>query len=113
MYVFAIAALLSLGVLALAMLGRRFTYRNERPEMWMAVLVVLGIAAAWIADFNMWAEWGIGVRADWIGVTLSGLALAGLAQVWHEVVGLAAGLERKYNDEAATMEKAQDLRRIA
>lgn len=113
MYVFGIAALLSLGVLAVAMMVRRFVYQNQRPEMWMLLLTALGIATAWIADFSLWAGWGIDVRADWIGVTLTGLALAGFAQVWHEVVGLAAGLERKYNDEAASLERAEEVRRIA
>jgi drug/metabolite transporter (DMT)-like permease len=112
-YVFAIATLLSLGVLAVAMMVRRFVYENQRPEMWMLLLTLLGVGVAWIADFSMWARWGIDVRADWIGITLTGLALGGMAQIWHEVVGLAAGLERKYNDEAATLERAEELRRIA
>jgi hypothetical protein len=113
MYVFGIAALLSLGVLALAMMVRRYVYQNQRPEMWMLLLTVLGVAVAWLADFSLWASWGVDIRANWIGVTLTGLALAGMSQLWHEVVGLAAGLERKYNDEAATLERAEELRRIA
>jgi hypothetical protein len=113
MYVFAIAALLGLGILALAMIAERYVMSFERRDWWMALLVVLGIGAAWITDFNVWGLWGVAVRADWIGVTLTGLALGGLALAWHEVLRLVAGMERKLNDEAATLEKAEGLRRVA
>jgi hypothetical protein len=113
MYIFAIAALLGLGILALAMIAERYVLSSERRERWMVLLVALGIVTAWITNFNMWGLWGVAVRADWIGVTLTGLALAGLAIAWHEVLRLLSGLERKLHDEAATLEKAEGLRRVA
>ena len=113
MYVFAIAALLGLGILALAMIIERYVMSPEQRPAWMVLLVGLGIGAAWLADFNIWDLWGVTVRQDWIGVTLTGLALAGLAMAWHEALRLLGGLERKLNDEAATLEKAEGLRRVA
>jgi len=113
MYIFAIAALLGLGILALAMIAERYVLSSEHREWWVALLVALGIVTAWITDFNMWGLWGVAVRADWIGVTLTGLALAGLATAWHEVLRLLSGLERKLRDEAATLEKAEGLRQVA
>ena len=68
---------------------------------------------AWLADLNMWQLWEVPVRDAWIGVTLTGVALAGIAQFWHYLLGYSAGLERKYNDEAAALEKTQGLRRVA
>jgi hypothetical protein len=113
MYVFAIAALLGLGILALAMIAERYVLSSERREWWMVLLVALGIVAAWVTEFNMWGLWGVAVRADWIGITLTGLALAGLAVAWYEVLRLLTGLERKLHGEAATLEKAEGLRRVA
>jgi len=113
MYVFTIAALLGLGILALAMIVERYVTSSERRDWWMALLVVLGIGAAWITNFSIWGLWGVAVRADWVGVTLTGLALGGLAMAWHEVLRLITGMERKLHDEAATLEKAEGLRRVA
>ncbi|HEY8111846.1 MAG TPA: hypothetical protein VII16_03135 [Actinomycetes bacterium] len=37
----------------------------------MALLVAFGIGAAWITGFSLWQLWGVDVRADWIGITLT------------------------------------------
>ena len=73
MYTFAMAAFLGLGVLIVAMLVERFAARMESRELWGILLIAFGIGAAWLADFNLWAQWGLTVRSDWVGVTLSGL----------------------------------------
>jgi hypothetical protein len=111
MYVFAVAALLGLGVMAVAMIVER--YLTIVQEFFAFVVAVLGIGAAWLADFNIFSLWGIGVRYEWVGIALTGLALAGIAQVWHVVLGVFTGLGRRYNDEAESIEKSQGLRRVA
>jgi len=111
MYVFATILLLGLAVWAVAMIVERWL--SIAPEIWAIVLVALGVGAAWLADFDLFAMWGLPVRAAWIGTTLSGLAIAGLAYVWREVMGVLAGLLRKYHDEAAEMETQHGLRRVA
>lgn len=111
MYVFAVAALLGLAVMAVAMIAER--YLTIVQEFFAFVVAVLGIGAAWLADFNIFSLWGIGVRYEWVGIALTGLALAGIAQVWHVVLGLFTGLIRKHNDEAESIEKSQGLRRVA
>jgi hypothetical protein len=68
---------------------------------------------AWIADFDMAAQWGIRTRASWIGITLSGLVLGGLALLWRELLGLVGSLFRKYADQAEELERQHGLRRIA
>jgi hypothetical protein len=111
METFAVLMLFGLGLLVSVMLAHR--YVELARESWAFVTVVLGIGLAWLADLDMFRNWQLHVREHWIGVTLTGLALAGLAHFWHEVLGFFGGLERKYNDEAAALEKSQDLRRVA
>jgi len=50
---------------------------------------------------------GISSRADWLGTTLTGVILGGIAYAWHEVLSLFSGVSRKVTDEAATMEQSQ------
>jgi hypothetical protein len=111
MYVFAVAALLGLAVMAVAMIAER--YLTIVQEFFAIVVLALGVGAAWLVDFNFFALWGIGARYAWVAVTLTGLALGGLALAWHALLGLFTGLVRKYNDEAAIIEKDKGLRRVA
>jgi protein-S-isoprenylcysteine O-methyltransferase Ste14 len=105
MYVFAIAALLGLGVMALAHCARR--YLEQAPEYRSLTVVIFGLLGAWLADFDVFARWGVPVRKHWIGVVLTGLAIAGLAHAWHELLGVFSGLVRKTNDEAEALELTQ------
>jgi hypothetical protein len=38
---------------------------------------------------------------------LTGVALAGIGQLWHLLLGLFGGLLRKHNDQAETIENSQ------
>ena len=111
MFPFALALFIGLGVTALAMIFDR--YLSRVPEIWSLVLVAVGVAVAWIASFNMAALWGIDLRAGWIGITLSGLVIGGMALLWREVLGLVGSLFRKVADEAASLEREHGLHRIA
>lgn len=111
MYVFGIAVLLGLGVYALVMFFDRLMAAFH--ELWAVAVIALGIALAWIADFDIFTEWGIDLRADWIGVTLTGLILGGVAYFWRESLGLVASLFRKVSDEAETLERTHNLSRVA
>ncbi|WP_338702878.1 hypothetical protein V2W30_36470 [Streptomyces sp. Q6] len=111
MYAFALLALLGLAVLAVAQIGHRFLSRA--PEFWAFVLVGLGVGAAWLVDFDLFEIWGLPVRNDTIGITVTGLLIAGAGYFWRELLHFFAGLARKLTDEAASMEKSQQLRRVA
>lgn len=111
MYAFGIVALLGLAVLAVAAIANR--YLSLAAEVWAFVLVGLGIGAAWLVNLNLFSLWAIPVRNTAIGVTLTGVAIAGAAYFWREILGFFAGLSRKFTDEAVTMEKTQHLRRAA
>jgi len=111
MYIFAITVLLGLAVTAVGLIIARFIFMAT--ELWALLLLALGVGATWLAGFSMFTGWGIPVRQDWIGITLTGLAVAGFAEAWFVVLRLFKGLHRKYNDEAASFEMEKGLRRVA
>ena len=108
METFAVMAFFGLGLSVLVMLAHR--YATVTREGWALVTIVFGIGLAWLADLNMFSLWDVPVREPWIGVTLTGLALAGVAYFWTEILGFFRGLERKYNDEAEVLEQDRGLR---
>ncbi|HUZ36495.1 MAG TPA: hypothetical protein VMV17_09210 [Streptosporangiaceae bacterium] len=111
MYAFAIMALLGLGVLAVMKIFSR--YLSFASELQALVLVLLGIGGAWLVNVSLFTAWGIPVRASWIGITLTGLVIAGAAYFWGAILDFFGGLSRKAVDEAETIEKSQNLRRVA
>jgi hypothetical protein len=108
MHVFAIALLMGLAVMVVAAIGER--YLLKITEFRALILAGLGIGAAWVTDFDIWSLWGISTRADWLGTTLTGVIIGGIAYAWHVILTLFSGVSRKVTDEAATMEKSQGLR---
>lgn len=103
--------LFAFGVVALTMLGTR-GYQRLR-ELRAAVALFWGIGLAWLANLDMWRAWNItDLRYGWVGVTLTGAALAGTALILDALVGSLASLRRKLDDEAHEMESTE-LRRIA
>jgi len=109
MYVFATAALLGLGVMAFARCVDRYVggYTHDHSAF---VGAVLGVLAAWLADFDVFSHWGVAMREHWIGIVLTGLALGGLAQLCHGVTDMVTGFVRKTNDEADALEKGHGLK---
>lgn len=72
-----------------------------------------GEGAAWLIDLGLFGVLAVATRHSAIGVTVTGLMIAGAAYIWHEILGFCAGLTRKLGDEAATPEKSEHLRRVA
>ena len=94
--------------------SRTSTHRLKQiAGAWAFVLVALGVGAAWLANLNLFGIWSIPVRNSDIGVTLTGILLAGVAYFWREILGMFGGLYRKYTDEAKLMENSETLRRVA
>ena len=111
MYAFGMIVLLGLAVLVVAKIGNH--YLRQVPGAWAAALVVLGVGAAWLTNLNLFSIWSIPVRNSDIGVTLTGIILAGVAYFWREILGMFGGLYRKYTDESKLMENSETLRRVA
>jgi hypothetical protein len=110
---FALFLFFSFGVMGLTMLGERAYHRVREGRA--AVALAWGVALAWLANLNLWTGWSISsLRYGWVGVTLTGLAVGGSALLLHAILGFFAGLHRKFDDQAAELERSQgDLRRVA
>lgn len=111
MYGFGMVVLLGLAVLGVGVIGYR--YLAIAREFWAALLVLLGIGVAWLADFDLFGTWNLIVRNHGIAVTLTGFAIGGVAYFWRGILEFFASLSRKSTDEARTMEKKENLRRVA
>jgi hypothetical protein len=111
MYGFGMIVLLGLAVLAVGAIGYR--YLAVAREFWAVLLVALGIGTAWLANFDLFGLWGLAVRDHAIAVTLTGFAIGGVAYFWKVILEFFAGISRKFTDEARTLEKSQNLRRVA
>ena len=111
MYVFAIAVLLGLSAFSVAMFADR--YISIAQELWALVLAGLGVGLAWLADFDLWRLWGVAEREHWIGVTLTGLMIGGFGLASRGAAHLVSMFTRKVGDEAETLEKDRNLRRVA
>jgi hypothetical protein len=111
MFAFAMMALLGLAVLSVTAIAGR--YVSIAAEVRALVLAALGVGAAWLINLDLFGALGIAIRHDAIGVTVTGLMIGGAAYFWQEILGFFAGLTRKLGDEAATLEKSEQLRRVA
>ena len=111
MNAFGVMALLGLAVLAITGIASR--YAAMAAEIRALVLVALGVGAAWLVNLDLFSVLSIATRDSAIGVTVTGLMIAGAAYFWHEILAFFAGLSRKLGDEAATLEKSEQLRRVA
>lgn len=108
---FGMIVLLGLAVLVLTgIVGRYLAIAREFSAI---AMVVLGIAAAWIADFDLFGAWGLTVRNHAIGLLFTGIVVAGVAYFWQPILRFFDSLARKHVDEAETLEKTQNLRRVA
>lgn len=110
MHVFAVFLFFSFAVMGITMFGER--YLHHARELWVFTACALGVALAWLAGFDMWSLWHVGLRAGWVGTTLTGVALGGAATFLHAVTVFFTGLHRKLDDQAEVMEQ-HELRRAA
>jgi hypothetical protein len=111
MFAFTLMALLGLGVLAVAAIAGR--YVPVAAEIRAFLLVALGVGAAWLINLDLFTVLGVATRDSAIGVTVTGLMIGGAAYFWQQILGFFAGLTRKVGDEAASLETAEQLRRVA
>jgi hypothetical protein len=108
MYVFALALLFGLGILAIERFIDRWLTRV--PEVWAVLGVALGIGLAWVVNFDIFRAWGLDARVGWVGVTMTGVILGGIAEFWHFLLGLFSVMVRKVGDEATSIERRENLR---
>ena len=111
MYGFGMVALLGLAAVGVGAVAYR--YLALAREFWALLIVLLGIGAAWLANFDLFGLWGLAVRDHAIAVTLTGFAIAGVGYFWRVILQFFAEISRKFTDEARTLEKVEKLRRAA
>ena len=111
MFAFAMMALLGLAVLAVTAIVSR--YLSVSAEIRALMLAALGVGAAWLIDLDLFGVLAVATRDSAIGVTLTGLMIAGAAYFWQEILGFFTALTRKLGKEAATLEKSEQLRWVA
>jgi hypothetical protein len=110
MHFFAVFLLLSFGTMATTMFFHHL-FRIARDH-WTMTLCLTGVALSWLAGFNMWTGFHVGLRYAWVGTTLTGVALAGTAMLLHALIGFFTGLDVKFHDEAEVMER-HELKKVA
>lgn len=109
MYVFATVVLLGLAICKVVDLITQSTELSRGVRTLLTM--VLGLVTAFVADYSPFAQWGIPFRAEWVHLTMTGLALAGTAALWHEVLEFIGSYARRSNDEATEIESR--MRRVA
>ena len=102
MYVFAALTLLALASSKVVDLVMGFSTLPRLSKT--IVTLTIGLVIAWATDFSVFAGFGIAFRDRWLEIAATGLALAGLAGVWHEVTDLVATYTRRMHDEATEIE---------
>jgi drug/metabolite transporter (DMT)-like permease len=116
MHVFGIALLFGLGIMSVARWVERPMMRLRDKvsiSVYPLLEVSIGVGLAWAVDFNLWKLWHVPMRADWVAVTLTGVALGGIAHFFSELLATFSGLGRKLHDEAETIEHPGELQRVA
>lgn len=65
----------------------------------------LGVVAAYLLDYSLFAGWGVDIRSTDMGLIFTGLIAGSMAYVWHEVLGLVEAYGRRNRDEAREIER--------
>ena len=102
MYEFATIALLGLAVCKLIDLAGNLGHLSRASKITLAVL--MGVGLAWLTDYSVFAGWGQGFRKLWMGTVGTGIVIAGLAAVWHEILHVLSSYSRRQDDQATEIE---------
>ncbi|WP_063050785.1 hypothetical protein [Nocardia arthritidis] len=62
------------------------------------MITLLGLAAASIIDFDLFAVWGLHIRNHALGIVFTGLVIVGTACFWQPILGFFEGLPHKQMD---------------
>src|SRR5690242_19084533 len=82
----------------------RHALKDVNKAMVLFASAAVGVAYAFLMNYSLFSGWHIGVRADWIGIAMSGLFMAGVAGAWHEMLGMMREWAHRYHGEATEIE---------
>jgi len=102
MYEFATIALLGLAVCKLVDLVGHLGSLSRAAKITLAVL--MGVGLTWLVDYNVYAGWSQVFRKAWMGTVGTGLTIAGISAVWHEILDVLSSYARRSYDQANEIE---------
>src|SRR6266568_1891942 len=102
MYEFATIALLGLAVCKLVDLGSNHGSLSRAAKITLAVLV--GVGLTWLLDYNVYAGWSQVFRKAWMGTVGTGVTIAGVSALWHEILDVLSSYSRRSYDQASEIE---------
>jgi hypothetical protein len=111
MLAFGMAVLLGLATFAAVAILRRLI--AALPEVGAVAVLAVGVGVAWLVNFNLFREWGLFARWEWVAITLTGLAIGGIAYAFERLFELVRASIRMVNDKAEGIEVRENLRRVA
>lgn len=105
MYHFAIIALLGLALWKVVGTLLGFV-GDEVPSHLKATLTLgLGVGAAVLLDYSVFAGWGVTFRDTWMDTVFTGLVIGAMAYAVHSVIGLIEAYGRRNRDQAREIER--------
>jgi hypothetical protein len=105
MYNFAIVAMLGLAVWKFVGMLLGFLGRDLDGHVKAFVTLVMGVVAAELLDYHLYAGWGASFRNAWMDPVFTGLTIGGFAYVWHHCLGVVEAYGRRNRDEAREIER--------
>ena len=63
-------------------------------------LAVRLVGLTWLLDYNVYAGWSQAFRKAWMGTVGTGLTIAGVAAIWHEILDVLSSYARRSNQAA-------------
>ena len=81
MYDFAVIALLGLALFKLVDVLEDLAPQLTKFHSLLGV--VIAVAAAFAVDYSVFAQYGIAVREEWMGIFATGLMVAGTTSAWR------------------------------
>ena len=85
MYTFAVTVLLGLALLTVVDVLTDLVPKLSKLRG--AVAIVLAVAGAFVLDYSLFEGFGVDLPDAWMGHLLTGVAVAGTANLWRAVLG--------------------------
>ena len=81
MYIFAVTVLLGLALLTVVDVLTDLV--PNLSKLRGAVAIVLAVAGTFVLDYSLFEGFGVTLRDTWMGIVLTGVAVAGTANAWR------------------------------
>lgn len=66
----------------------------------------LGVGYAYLADFSIFAAWGMDVRSHMAGAIITGFMVGGFAWLWDEAIGFFQSYSHREHGETKRLRRA-------